>query len=151
MKVVVPAEREPETRVPMLPQDVRTLKNLGAELSVEKGLGKSLNISDEEYGKSEARVVEDITEELKNADLVLRMHPPRPEDVSLLKPGAIHVSYMDPFNNRELVDAFARHKISAISLEMIPRITVAQKMDVLSSQANLAGYVAVLLATTRLK
>jgi NAD(P) transhydrogenase subunit alpha len=78
------------------------------------------------------------------ADIVLRLHKPDIEEVAQLKPGSIHVSYLDPFNERELVAAFQKQNITAISMEMIPRITRSQKMDALSSQANLAGYVMVM-------
>jgi NAD(P) transhydrogenase subunit alpha len=82
---------------------------------------------------------------LGSADLILRLRKPPTEELAQLKPGCIHVSYLDPFNEGDLVGELATRKLSAISLEMVPRITRAQKMDVLSSQANLAGYVAVVL------
>ena len=82
--------------------------------------------------------------------MVLRIRKPLPEEVAQMKAGCIYISLLDPFNERELIDMFVAKNISAISMEMIPRITRAQKMDVLSSQANLAGYVAVILAAERL-
>jgi NAD(P) transhydrogenase subunit alpha len=87
---------------------------------------------------------------LQNADMVLRIRKPAPEEAAHLKKGAIYASLLDPFNEKELIDTFLLKGISAISMEMIPRITRAQKMDVLSSQANLAGYVAVIIAAERL-
>ncbi len=83
------------------------------------------------------------------AEMVLRLGVPDVDDVPNLSGGGIHVSLLDPFNSAEVVQAMADRKVSAISLEMIPRTTIAQKMDVLSSQANLAGYVAVILAASR--
>lgn len=85
------------------------------------------------------------------AEMVLRMDVPGMEDIERLGEGCVHVSYLDPFNNPDVVRRLAARKVSAISLEMIPRTTIAQKMDVLSSQANLAGYVAVILAAERQK
>jgi len=95
-------------------------------------------------------VVADHNQLIQNADVVLRIRKPLAEEVERMKPGCIYISLLDPFNERELIDMFVTKNISAISMEMIPRITRAQKMDVLSSQANLAGYVAVILAAERL-
>ena len=87
---------------------------------------------------------------LRGADIVLRLRKPPLAEIPLMRRGAIHISYLDPFNERELVDGLVAAGISGVSLEMIPRTTLAQKMDVLSSQANLAGYVSVLLGTAHL-
>jgi NAD(P) transhydrogenase subunit alpha len=87
---------------------------------------------------------------LGNADIVLRLRKPPIAEIPLMRRGSLHVSYLDPFNEVPLVDAMVAAGISGISLEMIPRTTLAQKMDVLSSQANLAGYVSVLLGTSHL-
>ena len=84
------------------------------------------------------------------ADIVARVSKPSPEDLDKIKPGTIHISFLDPFNEKELIDELAKRDISAISMEMIPRSTLAQKMDALSSQANLAGYAAVTMATDRM-
>ena len=140
-----------ETRVPMLPADVGKLVQLGADVVVEAGIGKSIHIPDETYTKAGASVTKGRVTALKEADLVLRMSVPKPEEISGLKKGAVHVSNLDPFNNGEVVKALADVGVSGISLEMIPRTTIAQKMDVLSSQANLAGYVSVVLAAERQK
>jgi NAD(P) transhydrogenase subunit alpha len=140
-----------ETRVPMLPADVGKLVQLGAEVAVEAGIGKSISIPDEAYTKAGASVTKGRKTALKDADLVLRMSIPGTEEISGLKKGAVHVSNLDPFNNGEVVMALADAGVSGISLEMIPRTTIAQKMDVLSSQASLAGYVAVILAAERQK
>jgi len=87
---------------------------------------------------------------LARSDALLRVEKPLPEDVPLLKSGCLHVSHLNPFADRELVEALARDGVRAVSLEMLPRTTKAQRMDALSSQASLAGYVAVLLAASRL-
>jgi NAD(P) transhydrogenase subunit alpha len=88
---------------------------------------------------------------LREADIILRLRKPPLEEVALMRQGAIHVSYLDPFNELELVDALQHAGVSAISLEMIPRSTIAQKMDVLSSQANLGGYVSVILGISEMQ
>lgn len=137
-----------ETRAAMLPSDAGRLVQLGAEVEVAAGIGRAINVSDEEYEKAGAKVSSDVKASL-SAEMVLRIGVPDVDDMERIGEGAIHVSLLDPFNNAEVVKALAARKISAISLEMIPRTTIAQKMDVLSSQANLAGYVAVILAASR--
>ena len=97
-----------------------------------------------------AAVVADRNTLIEEADMILRIRKPLPEEVDRMKAASIYISLLDPFNERELIDRFMAKKISAISMEMIPRITRAQKMDVLSSQASLAGYVSVILAAERL-
>ncbi len=150
MKLLVMKEGAPEeTRVPMLPADVGKLVQLGADVVVEAGIGRSICVPDEAYTKVGASVTRGRKTASKEADLVLRMSVPEPDEISGLKKGAVHVSNLDPFNNGEVVQALAQAGISGISLEMIPRTTIAQKMDVLSSQANLAGYVSVVLAAER--
>lgn len=137
-----------ETRAAMLPSDAGKLVQLGAEVEVAAGIGRAINVTDEEYEKAGAKVSSDSKASLA-AEMVLRMGVPDTDDVEQIGEGAIHISLLDPFNNTEVVQALAARKVSAISLEMIPRTTIAQKMDVLSSQANLAGYVAVILAASR--
>jgi NAD(P) transhydrogenase subunit alpha len=137
-----------ETRAAMLPSDAGKLVQLGAEVEVAAGIGRAINVTDEEYVKVGAKVSSDAKASLA-AEMVLRMGVPDTDDVEQIGEGAIHISLLDPFNNTEVVQALAARKVSAISLEMIPRTTIAQKMDVLSSQANLAGYVAVILAASR--
>jgi len=151
MVIAVAREVHPqETRVAMIPEYISRLVKAGAQMRVESGAGLSLNISDEAYTAAGASVVTDRKSLLEGADLVLSVRAISPEEVSVLKPDSICISLMDPFNQRTLVETFRDRRASAISLEMIPRLTRAQKMDVLSSQANLAGYVAVVLAAERL-
>jgi NAD(P) transhydrogenase subunit alpha len=151
MNIVILREDHPdETRVALIPEHVAKLAAAGAVISVEAGLGNSLQIADEAYREAGATVVDDRQMLFQEADMVLRIRKPAPEEAVLLKKGAIYVSLLDPFNEKELIDTFVSNGISAISMEMIPRITRAQKMDVLSSQANLAGYVAVIIAAERL-
>jgi len=150
MLIAVPSETYPgERRVALVPDTVKQLVSLGAEVLVETGLGKESDFSDQEYQDAGA-VITDDRSKLLSSDIVLRVRKPSAEDVAQLKSGAIHISYLDPFNEQELVSDIASQGVSAISMEMIPRSTLAQKMDALSSQANLAGYVAVLLAANKL-
>jgi len=147
----VPREtKEGEARVALIPDGVAKLVGLGAEVTVEAGLGMACKYDDEAYRSAGASVDSDRTALQKNADVVLRLNKPQADEIALLKEGAIHMSHLDPFNERSLVDAFASKKIRAICMELIPRSTRAQKMDALSSQASLAGYVAVIIAAERL-
>ena len=151
MNVALPRETHPgETRVAMIPEHVAKLSTVGASIAIETGLGQALQVEDEAYADAGASAVKDRKALLENADMVLRIRKPGLEEVSQLKEGSIYVSLLDPFNEKELIDTFLSKGISAISMEMIPRITRAQKMDVLSSQANLAGYAAVVIAAERL-
>ncbi|HZI32911.1 MAG TPA: Re/Si-specific NAD(P)(+) transhydrogenase subunit alpha [Candidatus Binatia bacterium] len=135
-----------ETRAPLTPDSAAKLLKLGAQVEVETGLGLAAGHSDEAYSKAGATVSTDRSALIRSGDIVLRLRKPPVEEIALLKPEAIHISLLDPFNEKELVQKMAEHGVSAISMEFIPRITRAQKMDVLSSQANLGGYEAVILA-----
>ena len=139
-----------EPRTPMLPDTIKQLARKGIELTVEAGIGESLGLKDAAYEEAGAQVSADREGLLGQADVVLRLSKPPAEEVGKLKKGCIHISYLDPFNETELVDSLVEHGVSAIAMEMIPRTTLAQKMDALSSQANLAGYVAVIVAAERL-
>jgi NAD(P) transhydrogenase subunit alpha len=151
MNLVVPKEVHPgETRVALIPEHIARLVKMGAHITVETGIGQTLNISDEDYAQVGAALEADRSNLFQAADMVLRIRKPTLEEVALLKEESIYVSLLDPFNERELVEALENKSVASISMEMIPRITRAQKMDVLSSQANLAGYVAVIIAAERL-
>jgi NAD(P) transhydrogenase subunit alpha len=151
MRIFIPREGMPgETRVSLLPEDAGRLVKAGAQVEVEDGLGETLAIDGAKYTAAGAAVTSDRAKALGEADLVLRLHKPPIEEIGLLRAGAIHVSFLDPYRTPEYATAMARQKVSAVSLEMIPRTTLAQKMDVLSSQASLAGYAAVVLAAARL-
>jgi NAD(P) transhydrogenase subunit alpha len=151
MLIAVPKELHPgENRAPMVPDSVKKLVKAGADIRIEAGMGAGSGFADEEYTAVGATISTDRVALLSEADVVLRLHKPSIEEVAQLKPGSVHVSYLDPFNERELVEAFQKQKVSAISMEMIPRITRSQKMDALSSQANLAGYVMVMMGVNAL-
>lgn len=147
MLIGVPKETWPgELRAALVPQNVKKLINAGFEVAVEAGVGTHAGFPDSDYVEAGAAVQPHRAGLLGSADIVLRVRKPELEDVSHLKSGAVHISFLDPFNERELVDSMASQGITAISMEMIPRTTRAQKMDALSSQANLAGYATVVLA-----
>jgi NAD(P) transhydrogenase subunit alpha len=152
MKIVALKEVHPgEKRVALIPEHIARLAKKGAQISVETGIGQTLNIPDDDYGKAGAAVETDRRNLFQAADMVLRIRKPTPEEVGLLKAESIYVSLLDPFNERKIVEALKQKNLTTVSMEMIPRITRAQKMDVLSSQSNLAGYVAVIIAAERLR
>jgi NAD(P) transhydrogenase subunit alpha len=151
MRIFVPREIDPqETRTAITPEIVKRLAKLGAEIGVEAGVGTSIGRADAEYSGAGATVESDRAGALGKADVVLRLRKPPEAELAQHKSGCVHISFLDPFNERPLVDKIATAGISAISMEMVPRITRAQKMDSLSSQASLAGYVAVILAADHL-
>ncbi|MEO8791563.1 MAG: Re/Si-specific NAD(P)(+) transhydrogenase subunit alpha [Chthoniobacteraceae bacterium] len=151
MRIFVPTETDPsERRVAIVPASVTKLAALGAQVEVETGIGASVHFSDDEYRKAGAEITTDRQRGLASADIVLRLRKPPASDIVALRKGCIHVSFLDPFADVEPVRALAAAGVSAVCMEMIPRSTIAQKMDALSSQASLAGYVAVLLGANRL-
>jgi len=151
MKLFVPKETTPgETRIPAVPEAVKKLAALGIEVRVEAGIGAPIGLSDKEFESAGAEIVGDRAAALAEADMVVRLRPPPESERAALKPGALHIGYLDPFRDPSAVQALAAARTTAICMEMIPRTTLAQKMDALSSQANLGGYVAVVLAAERL-
>ncbi len=151
MRIFVPKETAlGEKRAPVVPETAKKLVALGAEVVVETGIGASIHRSDAEYESAAASVIGDHIAGLRDADIVLRLRTPPIDEVAHLREGCVHISYLDPFNEPDLIERLAAAKVSAISIEMIPRLTVTQKMDALSSQANLAGYLAVILAAEKL-
>ena len=151
MQIVVPAETwANERRVALIPDSVSKLTRDGFQVSVEAGCGQQAGFSDADYEGAGASISPDRNALIGSGDIVLRVRKPDKGEISLQKKGAIQISYLDPYNEHELVDALAAQGTTAISMEMIPRITRAQKMDALSSQANLAGYVMVILAAQQL-
>lgn len=152
MKIGVPRETTVgENRVALIPDDVAKLVKKGIEISLETGAGAGSWFSDEEYVEAGAKLVSDGVELLANSDFVVRVRKPAREEIEPLRKGTLHVSLLDPFLSPETTSELSKQGVSAFSMEMIPRTTYAQKMDVLSSQANLAGYVAIVLAAARLK
>ena len=151
MRIVIPRESVAgERRTSATPETVKKMIRLGAEVAIESGAGAAVGFDDSSYVELGAEIVADRAALLGSADMVLRLRKPEPDDIVMMKAGCIHVSYLDPFNERDLIKTLAEKSITAISMEMIPRSTRSQKMDALSSQANLAGYVAVMLAAAKL-
>ena len=151
MRLAIPREIHPgEDRASVTPETVKKLVRLGADVAIESGAGEGAGHSNEAFKEAGATIETDRDALLGSGDMVLRLRKPELSEVAKLKPGCIHVSYLDPFNEHELIREFAVRQVTAISMEMIPRSTRSQKMDALSSQANLAGYIAVMLAATRL-
>ena len=146
--VLVCRESDPrETRVAMIPDDIKKLTGMGFSFKVVSGAGIKSGFSDADYEKAGAVIVRQ-EQDGYDAEIVLRILKPGSADG--LKPDTLHLSYLDPFHEKELLRDFAGKGIQAVSLEMIPRTTLAQKMDVQSSQTSLAGYVAVINAAARL-
>lgn len=151
MKLFVPKENRPgEARTALIPANAKKLVALGLTVEAEAGLGALSHYADKEYTEAGATIVTNREDALSSADIVLRVCKPDLKEIALLKKGALHISFLDPFNEPELLKAFAEAGVSAISMEMMPRTTIAQKMDALSSQANLAGYYAVIKAAERM-
>ena len=147
MQIFFPKEKESENRVSILPETVKKLVELGISVEVETSLGNTVHVSDDLYASSGASISKNRNSSLSSSDVICRINKPEKEEISFLKKNSIHISFLDPFNEIELVKEFANSNISAISMELIPRITRAQKMDALSSQANLGGYAAVIEAS----
>ncbi|MBE9538443.1 MAG: Re/Si-specific NAD(P)(+) transhydrogenase subunit alpha [Proteobacteria bacterium] len=151
MRIAIPKETHlGENRVPITPDTAKKLCRMGADLVIEPGMGEGSGYTDAEYTEVGATVCSDRNELFSTADMLLRLRKPEMEEIGLMKSGCIHISYLDPFNEHELVEALRKQGVTAISMEMIPRTTRSQKMDALSSQANLAGYVMVMLAAAKL-
>jgi NAD(P) transhydrogenase subunit alpha len=150
MQIFFPREEGTEIRATILPEVAKKFTDLGIEVVVETEIGSNIFLPDESYQQAGAIISTDRSKSLSEADIVCRINKPKLEEISILKRNSIHVSFLDPFNEKELVNEFAKAGISAISMELVPRITRAQKMDALSSQANLAGYSAVIAASKTL-
>ncbi len=151
MRIFAPKETaEIETRAALDPAAARRLGQLGATVIVESGIGIRSDYPDRAYEEAGAEVATDRGEEMGRADLICRISKPSEAEIGQMKQGAIQLSFLDPFNEGALIEKLASRGVTAISLEMIPRSTLAQKMDAISSQANLAGYVAVMIAANRM-
>lgn len=140
-----------EKRCSLLPMNVKAYTMLGVSVLIEKGLGKQLHIDDEEYISAGAQVADSREELLGKANIVLSLHKLPSEDLDKLKQTQpILVSFLDPFNETDYIQQLCQSQITGISMEMIPRISRCQKMDALSSQASLAGYVMMMTAANHL-
>src|SRR5262245_28521644 len=144
MKIAIVRERaDGETRVAATPETVQKLIGLGASVSIEKGAGASARFPDAEYEKAGASVGSNA-DTVKDADVVLTVRRPTVDMLMGAKAGALVIGSMDPYGNEGEIQSLGRAGFTAVAMEFMPRITRAQVMDILSSQANLAGYQAVL-------
>ena len=149
MVLGVPKESWPgERRVAATPETVTRLVGMGFDVRVEADAGLKASFADEEYAKSGATVTADGPALWAAADVLLKVQPPSPDEVDRLKAGAVLISFLWPGKNKDLIDRLAARKVTAIAIDQVPRITRAQKMDALSSMANIAGYRAVIEAAS---
>src|SRR5476649_572545 len=152
MKIAIVKERRPhETRVAATPDTVKKLKALGAEITIEAGAGTAAAYTDQAYGEAGATIVPDAAAAIAAGDIVFKIQRPMNQaegvdEIGMLRQGQTLMAPLGALTNRDLVQALAARGVTSFALELIPRITRAQSMDILSSQANLAGYKAVLTA-----
>lgn len=145
MKVGIPAEVSPnELRVAATPKTVKRLQKQGFEVSIQHNAGLKANFSDKDFEAAGAKIVQTAADIYGKSDIVLKVKEPAPEEVTMMKPGLVLLSYLWPAQNQPLLQKLADQKVNAIAMDAIPRISRAQKMDVLSSMANIAGYRAVI-------
>jgi len=150
MKIAIPKERRAdEARVAASPDTVKKYVGMGFDVVVESGAGEGASITDAAFAEAGATIAADEAAALSGADIVLKVARPLTaeeglDELALMKPGAILISHLAALQNKAQVEAYAKAGVSAFALEMLPRITRAQSMDILSSQSNLAGYKAVL-------
>ena len=145
--IAVTSEAPDEPRVAVSPETIKKLIALGADIRVERGAGNRSRFSDEALAAAGAQIV-DQASALNGADILLKVRRPSADEVKALKPGAIVAAMIDPYGDRPGLEALAATGISLFSMELMPRTSRAQSMDVLSSQANLAGYKAVVDAAS---
>ncbi|MCC2653065.1 MAG: transhydrogenase subunit alpha [Microvirga sp.] len=145
MRIAVLSETDgAETRVSATPETVKKYKTLGADVVVQAGAGATAGITDAEFEAAGASVAANAADTIKDADVILKVRRPAEGELSGAKPGALVIAIMDPYGQDAALKALADAQVAAFSMELMPRITRAQVMDVLSSQANLAGYRAVI-------
>ena len=151
MRVAVLKEaRSAENRVALVPLGVKALVKQGLTVTVQSGAGETSGISDLIYREAGAEIATNAQDTLKDAEVVLVVNPPPSNELDFLSEGSILVGFLDPLSNSDLVSRLVELNVTGISMELVPRITRAQSMDALSSQATVAGYKAVLLAANHL-
>ena len=151
MRVAVLKEARPaENRVALVPIGVKALVKRGLTITVQSGAGETSGISDLIYREAGAEIATNAQDTLKDAEVILVVNPPPSNELDFLSEGSILVGFLDPLSNSDLVSRLVELNVTGISMELVPRITRAQSMDALSSQATVAGYKAVLLAANHL-
>ena len=146
MKIVVLNEGSFDSRVSASPETVKKISEMNHEIFIQKGAGVKSNFTDVEYKESGAIIFEDEGI-INSADIIFKINKPTVDEIKLFKENAILIASLDPFNNHELIEDLKKNKIISFAMELMPRITRAQSMDILSSQSNLAGYKAVINAS----
>jgi NAD(P) transhydrogenase subunit alpha len=150
MRLAVPKEtRAGETRVAATPESVKKFKSLGLEVVVQAGAGAAARVSDADYTAAGATIAPDAATTLKDADIVLKVRGVESGEISQIKKGAVLAALLSPHAEKDAIAALAAQGVTAFAMELLPRISRAQAMDVLSSQANLAGYKAVIDAAAQ--
>ena len=145
MRIVSVSENHKiEKRIAITPDIAKKYIALGLEVSLSESYGEHLSFNDSEYKKLGVKIYKDINEIINSADVIVQLGLPSDEITSLIKENQILIGVLDPYNNKKKIESLVKNKINIFSLELLPRITRAQSMDILSSQANLAGYKAVI-------
>ena len=151
MKISIPTEiTADETRVAATPQSVKELIKAGYEVNIETGAGSSSFISDDNFKNAGANIVNSTKELYKDSDIIIKVAAPTNDEIDLMPKDCILVSFFQPTIDLEKVKSISNKKITALSMHLVPRTTLAQKMDALSSQANIAGYKAVLMGSSHM-
>ena len=151
MKISIPKETtQDETRVAATPQSVKELIKAGYEVNIETGAGTSSFISDDNFKKAGANIVNSTKELFKDSDIIIKVAAPTSDEIELMPKDSILVSFFQPTIELEKVKSISNKKITGLSMHLVPRTTFAQKMDALSSQANIAGYKAVLMGSSHM-
>lgn len=137
---------EGERRIAAVPETISKMVKSGMEVLVEAGAGNDSFVSDAEFEAAGAKIAPDAASVLSRSDLILKVNKPTVGEINNIKEGAVLISFLQPFASPEIVKALAARKVTALSMEMVPRITRAQRIDALSTMSTVAGYKVVLLA-----
>ena len=146
MRAYILKESESELRVSASPDSVKKMVELGISVNIQTSAGQNSNFSDESYKANGAEIFNN-TSEISNADIIIKVNKPTDDEISSMKEGSLFIGSLDPYNSRETLNKLRDKGVTSFAMELMPRITRAQSMDILSSQSNLAGYKAVIDAT----
>ena len=146
MRAYILKESESELRVSASPDSVKKMVELGISVNIQTSAGQNSNFSDESYKVNGAEIFNN-TSEISNADIIIKVNKPTDDEISSMKEGSLFIGSLDPYNSRETLNKLRDKGVTSFAMELMPRITRAQSMDILSSQSNLAGYKAVIDAT----